>query len=89
MLSGGIVGSGYGIGGSGFVLGPEDNEFTSTALRDTYATNNTDWLAEYDANPSFLVLVRVGTTATYYRRNNSAWENVNGIIGLLASQARY
>ena len=85
IRNGRIVGTG--TGGSGFVLGPEDNEFTSTALRDTYASANAAWLAEYDGNPSFLVLVRVGTTATYYRRNNSAWENVNGIIGLLASQA--
>ena len=76
-----------GGGGSGFLLGPLTNEFTSIALRDTYATNNAAWLAQYDANPSFLVQVTVGGAASYYRRNGSAWEDVNGIIGLLASQA--
>ena len=86
---GGIVSSGYGrgSGGSGFVLGPLDNEFTSTTLRDTYASANAAWLTEYDDNPAFLVLVRVGTTATYYRRNSSVWEDVTGIIGIMASQA--
>ena len=77
---------GVGTGG-GFSLGPETNAFISTAARDTYATANADWLESYDDNPAFIVQVTVGTTVTYYRRNNDAWEDVANIIGLVASAA--
>ena len=87
IYAGGKRIDGGGGGGSGFLLGPETNQFTSTTARDTYATNDAAWLSEYDGNPGFLVQVTVGGTATYYRRNNSAWEDVGGIIGITASQA--
>ena len=73
--------------GGGFSLGPETNAFTSTTARDTYAAANADWLESYDDNPAFIVQVTVGTTVTYYRRNNDAWEDVANIIGLSASAA--
>ena len=87
IYAGGKRIDGGGGGGSGFLLGPETNQFTSTTARDTYATNDAAWLSEYDGNTGFLVQVTVGGTATYYRRNNSAWEDVGGIIGITASQA--
>ena len=73
-------GSGGGIGGSGFTLGPETNQFTTIAARNTYATANTDWLAEYDDNATFLVEITISGVVTYYRRFNSAWEEVTNII---------
>ena len=76
-LGGGGGGSG---GGAGLALGPEWNEFTSIAARDNYATANADWLAEYDANPAFLIEVTISGTSTRYRRNNSAWEVVTNVI---------
>ena len=67
-------------GGGGFGLGPETNQFTSVSARNTYATANPTWLAEYDANPAFLVEVTVSGTSTRYRRNGSAWETVTNVI---------
>ena len=78
-LQGSVLQVGVG-GGAGLGLGPETNQFTTVAARNTYATNNADWLAEYDANSAFLVEVTVSGTTTYYRRNGSAWEVVTNVV---------
>ena len=58
------IGGGAAGGGAGFTLGPETNEFgtSSTAnkaaaqtLRNTYASANAAWLAEYNDNVDFLI----------------------------------
>ena len=73
-------------GGTGFTLGPETNKFTGAneaaaeAARDTYETANADWLAEYDAEPSFLIELTYGTTVAYQRRTGSAWQDVTNLI---------
>ena len=72
-----IVGFGGG-GGSGFSLGPVQNTFgTSTTanesaaetLRNTYATANAAWLAEYNADRSFYIqLVWTGGAESFQRQ---------------------
>ena len=60
-------------------LGPTQNEFATTALRDTYATANAAWLTEYNGNQAYWI--RIGGT-TLQRRNAAGddWEDVTGII---------
>ena len=67
-------------GGSGFSLGPAQNEFATTAARDTYAGTNAAWLALYNGDRTFWI--RVGTAGTIQRRNvaGTGWENVTGIV---------
>ena len=74
------TGEGGGGSGGGFTLGPEQNEFTSVAQRDTYTTTNPTWAAAYAANPTLLIQVTVGGTATFYRRVGTAWQDVTNII---------
>ena len=72
---------GTGTGGSGFSLGPVQNEFATDALRNTYATANATWLAQYNGNRAFWI--RVGGAAGAIQRRNSAgtgWEDVTGIV---------
>ena len=72
---------GTGTGGSGFSLGPVQNEFATNAARDTYATANATWLAQYNGNRAFWI--RVGGAAGEIQRRNSAgtgWEVVTGIV---------
>ncbi len=67
--------------GSGFALGPAQNEFADAAARDTYAGGNAAWLAEYNADRSFWI--RVGGAAGNIQRRNAAgngWENVTGVV---------
>ena len=71
---------GFGDEGGGFTLGPVQNLFASTAQISSYSTGNPSWLAEYDANSSFVVEVRAGGTSTFYRRIGNAWLNVTPII---------
>ena len=80
------------IGGAALTLGPETNEFgtTSTAnkaaaetLRDTYATANNDWLAEYNDNTDFFIELNWTGGGVAYQRRNAAgdgWEDVSGLI---------
>ena len=91
-----VSGGGIGVGGrgSGFSLGPVQNEFTNAAARDTYATANATWLAQYDANRAFWI--RVGGAAGNIQRRNTggtAWENVTGIVsgqaGAVGPQGRF
>ena len=67
-----------GGGGGGLSLGPEQNEFTTNTARDTYAGANAAWLAQYNANRLFIILVG----GTQYQRRNvagTAWEVVTPI----------
>ena len=72
--------------GAGFTLGPETNQFTGAneaaaeTARDTYETANPTWLADYDAEPSFLIELTYGTTVAYQRRTGSAWQDVTNLI---------
>ena len=70
-----------GGGGSGFSLGPEQNEFATDAARNTYATANAAWLALYNADRSFWIQVG-GVAGAIQRRNaaGNAWETVTGLI---------
>ena len=79
----GYIGSG---GGAGFVLGPEQNQFTGTTLtiaqtaRDTYATANPTWLAEYDGNTNIYIQLTHGANVVYQRRFGGVWQTVQGLI---------
>ena len=84
-----LVGIGGSGGGGGFVLGPATNTFNAATqaagvtARNTYATNNATWLAQYDANPNLMVRVTWPTTPTssaYYARAASAWVEVTGVV---------
>ena len=51
--------------------------------RNTYASNNADWLARLDANPSLLVRLTWPTTPTnaaFYGRANSSWVNLTALL---------
>ena len=83
-----------GGGGSGFSLGPAQNEFADDAARNTYATANATWLGLYNGNRAFWI--RVGGAAGIIQRRNSAgtaWENVTGIVsgrdGNIGHQGRF
>ena len=83
--------SGTGGGGGGFELGPAQNTFSGTneaaadGARDTYATANTAWLAEYDVAASYVIAITYGTTTKYQsRRDNGSgtqvWRDVTGLV---------
>ena len=86
IIPGGAIGTG---GGGGLTLGPPTNSFnaaTETAAetaRDTYATANPSWLAQYDAEPTFTIELSWPATPTntkYQARRGSAWADVTPII---------
>ena len=85
MTFGLLLGDGGG-GGGGLVFGPAQNAFTGTtetlaeAARDTYATANPTWLAEYDATPTFVIQVTYGTTVVYQSRSALAWRDVTPVV---------
>ena len=74
------AGAGAGGGGSaGAVgLGPPTNTFADTTARDTYATNNPRWLAQYNANRSFWI--SVGTGFQRRNANGNAWQDVTPVV---------
>ena len=75
------VGGNRGGGGSGFSLGPLQNEFVDAAARDAYATANVDWLTQY--NDDRANWIRTGGAAGQVQRRNvagTAWENVTPIV---------
>ena len=82
--------SGGGSGGAGFALGRATNTFGTTAgtiaaartARDTYATANSTWLAEYDDNGALMIrLLHTGTPgATFEVRAVSAWVDITAAI---------
>ena len=79
-------------GGGGRTLGPMQNTFgdssttdrsTAEGLRDAYAAANSDWLARYDGNHSFLILLQwTGDNEVVQRRNVAGddWDDVVDVI---------
>lgn len=63
----------------GRTLGPAQNVFTGAdkaaaeLARDTYATANPTWLADYDADNDINIELRWGVLYVYQRRLNNAW----------------
>ena len=81
------VGPGGGGGaGGGLTLGPPQNQFTGSTkanaqtARDNYGTANADWLAQYDANPTYIISLNFGSTITYESRRGGAWADVTPIV---------
>ena len=73
----------------GFALGPAQNEFASNAARDTYASANPTWLAQYDASVRLYILVTVGASTQLQVRRNNAWTDISGaVVAQAASWAR-
>ena len=77
--------------GGGPALGPETNTFgdsstadraAAEALRDAYAGANAAWLALYNANRAFLVLIQWNGGESLQRRNVAGddWEDVTNAI---------
>ena len=81
-----------GTGGTGIPLGPRQNQFgtnatasrsAAEALRDTYATANPAWLAQYNGNRAFYIrLVWTGGAHVFQRRNvaGDGWEDVANVV---------
>ena len=76
-------------GGGGLTLGPPTNSFNGATkaaaetARDTYATANPSWLAQYDAETTFTIQLSWPVTPTstaYQARRASAWADVTPII---------
>ena len=97
-----IQSGGRGSGGGGLTLGPATNEFNGATkaaaetARDTYATANPTWLAQYDAEPTFTIIVTwpvVPANTVYQARRVSAWADVTGLVrgpkGSVGSQGRF
>ena len=86
LLPVGGVGTG---GGGGLTLGPPTNTFTAATqaaaetARDTYATANPLWLAQYDAEATYTIQISwpaVVTDTIYQARRSSAWADITPII---------
>lgn len=84
-FSGGSAGTAV---GGGLVLGPATNAFSAATTaaaetaRDTYATANATWLAQYDANATFVIVITetTGNTTTFQARRNNAWSDVTPVV---------
>lgn len=84
------AGIGTGEGGGGLRLGPPQNQFSglsetvAEAARDAYGTANAAWLAQYDAEPSFVIIVSWPATnpthTTYQARRGGSWADVTPVI---------
>lgn len=83
------------VSDGGFALGTADNVFDAgtgsrtdaEALRDAYATANTDWLAEYDDNEQYNILLKYvdddsNAVAVYQIRIDSTWLDNTSAIGV-------
>ena len=84
----GVPGGGGG-GAGGLTLGPPTNSFTAATkaaaetLRNDYATANAAWLAQYDDEPTFTILINWPATPTntvYQARRGSSWADVTGLV---------
>ena len=74
----------------GLIPGPLTNEFSGTNpltarnARDTYATGHPNWLARYDQNPNFYILLLVGgpppTQIIMEVRRSNAWVDVTATV---------
>ena len=81
---------GTGGGGGGLTLGPPQNEFTGAnkaaaeTARDTYATANATWLAQYDNQPTYVISLAwpasTPTTTIYQARRGGSWADVTGLV---------
>ena len=93
---------GVGTGGGGLTLGPPTNAFTAAtqalaeAARDTYAAANAAWLAQYDAEATFTIILTwpvVPANTVYQSRRSNAWADVTGLVrgpkGAEGEQARF
>ena len=73
-------------GGGGLTLGPPTNQFTGAnkaaaeAARDAYDTANSGWLDQYDAEPTYTIILTYGTTTIYQSRRGGAWADVTGLV---------
>ena len=95
-------GGGGGGSGGGLTLGPPTNSFTAATkaaaetARDTYATANPTWLTEYDAQPTYTIILAwpaVPTNTVYQARRSLAWADVTGLVrgprGVAGAQGRF
>ncbi len=79
-------GGGGGGGGGGLTLGPPQNQFTGSSksnaetARNNYGTANVSWLAQYDAEPTFIISLTYGSTTTYQSRRSGSWVDVTPIV---------
>ena len=93
---------GGGGGSGGLTLGPPTNEFTAATkaaaetLRNTYATANATWLADYDDEPTYTITINWPATPTntvFQARRSSSWADVTGLVrgpkGIAGDQARF
>ena len=80
---------GRGGSGGGLTLGPPTNSFNAATksaaetARDTYATANPTWLAQYDAEPTYVIILSWPSTPTdtvYQARRSGAWADVTGLV---------
>ena len=91
-----------GGGGGGLTLGPPTNSFNGAtraaaeAVRDAYAVANADWLAQYDAEATFTIILTwpvVPANTIYQSRRGNAWADVTGLVrgprGVEGEQARF
>ena len=89
-------------GGGGLTLGPPTNSFTGATkaaaetARDTYEAANAAWLAQYDDDATFTIVISWPVTPTntvYQSRRSSTWVDVTGLVrgprGFTGSQARF
>ena len=79
-------GGGGGGGAGGLTLGPPQNSFTGASrsaaegVRNTYATANASWLSQYDAQPTYTIILTWGSTTIYQARRGGAWADVTGLL---------
>ena len=73
-----IYGSATAVGGSAYGLGPTPNTFANTTARDTQASADGDWLAEYNDNRFFWI--RTGTNIQRRNADGDGWENVTAVV---------
>ena len=98
----GPFGAGVGGGAGGLTLGPPTNTFNGATraaaetARDTYEAANATWLAEYDDEPTYTIVLSWPVTPTntvYQSRRSSAWADVTGLVrgpmGLAGAQSRF
>ena len=89
-------------GGGGLTLGPPTNTFNGAtraaaeAARDAYAAANAAWLAQYDAEPTYTIIVSwpvAPANTVYQSRRGNAWADVTGLVrgpkGAEGEQARF
>ena len=84
------TGGGGGGGAGGLTLGPPQNQFTGSnrsdavTSRNNYATTNASWLAEYDAEPTYTIILSwptgTPTDTIYQSRRGGSWADVTGLL---------